>query len=109
MNKPVLISIALLGVVACSGRKDPPPAPPAAAAAPSRDQRKVEIEGLHVTIRGDGLVDLEGADRWGRPLDATYESVLFFKRAVPALSLNVTAAQAGRLSRLADELSGGPH
>lgn len=68
---------------------------------PWRPGQTREAPNLRATYGSDARIRLTGRDRWGRPLDVTFESPRFFADAIPALSRSLTDAQAMRLRQLA--------
>jgi hypothetical protein len=97
MTRALVFLIAIGSFAACSDR---PAAREPKAAAVAAPPRTVDAEGLRMTFHDDGTIDFKGVERWGRPLDATYESADWLKRALPALALSVTAKQRAALDRV---------
>lgn len=64
------------------------PAPPPANGNPSHSPPPI------VTRNPDGTVKLEGVDRWGQRIEATYESVEWLEKALPVLSRGLTDSNA---------------
>ncbi|MDP1914689.1 MAG: hypothetical protein Q8L14_00495 [Myxococcales bacterium] len=42
---------------------------------------------------------MKGADRWGKAIDVTYESVEWLKKAVPVVSRGLAPEQAAQLEK----------
>lgn len=81
----------------------PSPAPPPVPVTEQHDAR-----GIGVTFQSDGRVIVSGTNRWGRPLDATYASGEYFRRAVAVIEQQVTPEQAAALREIAEEHSADP-
>jgi hypothetical protein len=79
-----------------------PAAPAAPIAQPPKPGDRFDVHGLTVQFLEGGFVELRGRDRWGQPLDTTYESVDFFRKALPVLERSVSAEQAKGLRALLD-------
>ena len=77
------------------------PAPSAAAvvATPKRGE-PIDVHGISVTFREDGMVAVHGRDQFGSTIDTTYENVDFFRNALPVLSRSLTAEQSMGLREL---------
>ena len=61
---------------------------------------RVDVHGIGVAILEDGAIQLTGTDRWGSPLDTTYENIDFMRNALPVLERSVTPEQAASLRSL---------
>jgi hypothetical protein len=79
-----------------------PAAPAAPVAQPPKPGDRFDLQGLSVRFLDGGFVELRGRDRWGQPLDTTYESVDFLRKALPVLERSVSAEQAAGLRALLD-------
>lgn len=97
------------GAVDDSPARPPPPTIPtlpAAIDAASADvggqaNRVEDLGGIRVTFQASGRVSVAGADPWGGRLDTEFESVAFFRRAVPTLTRSMTPEQGVALRRVA--------
>lgn len=65
-------------------------------------------EDPHVELLPDGGVKLTGVDQWGGRMDTVYESMTYYKNAVPVLKRYVTAAQGEQLERFAAGITTAP-
>lgn len=98
------LSVALL-VVAVSCQRSPAPAAtpaPAASAAPVTVEPAAPPQGpapLALVRNSDGTVQLKGSDRWGKPIDVTYENVEWLKKAAPVVSRGLAPEQAAQLEK----------
>jgi hypothetical protein len=88
-----------------------PPAPPEpeapAAPAPPPLGTTRDLAGLRVTPNEDGTIRIEGTDRWGGDVSATYESVEFLAPALAVYERSLSEEQVAGLRALVDELRGG--
>ena len=93
----VALTIALL--VAC--QRDETDKRPATSAHPFGSEPRVgerlDVHGISVTFLDGGSIEVRGRDRWGQPLDTTYENRDFLRKALPVLERNITAEQANGL------------
>jgi hypothetical protein len=64
---------------------------------PQRVGERVDIHGISVAFVEGGHVEVRGRDRWGRPLDTTFENIDFLRRALPVLARSITDEQANGL------------
>jgi hypothetical protein len=93
-------------VVACQGcqrtERTPEPAPPLAApvAQQPKPGDRVDVHGITVKFLDGGTIELSGRDRWGNALDTTFETIEYFRNALPVLERSVTAEQAAGLRAL---------
>lgn len=75
-------------------------------ATPAKHQRAVantlNLHGLTVSYIDGARIHVAGDDRWGTPLDTTYESVEFLRNALPVLERSITAEQLADLRALID-------
>ncbi len=98
----ILSALALLGCQRNEGStaQAPPPAR-TAAAAPVVQQPKpgdrVDIHGIVVTYREAGVIEISGRDRWGNMLHSSYESIEFFREALPVIERSLATDQAAGL------------
>ncbi len=88
---PILtMPTALLLALSCQRSPAPAATPaPAASAEPVAVKPADPPQGpvpLALVRNGDGTVQLKGADRWGKPIDVTYENVEWLKKAAPVVS-----------------------
>lgn len=74
-------------------------ATPPAATRPKPGDR-VDVHGIVVRFLDSGAVEITGRDRWGNPVDTTYESVEFLRNALPVLERSVSPEQAAGLKAL---------
>lgn len=99
MYRGVEITVVLALLVGCQRnealpRKEPVPSDASHVADASG---RVDIDGLTVTFLDGGLIQLTGLDRWGKPLDTTYESAEYLRKALPVLERSITVSQAADL------------
>lgn len=78
----------------------PPVTPSLAASSRPKPGDVVDVHGISVRFLDGGTIELAGPDRWGAPLDTTYESIAFLRDALPALERSVTPEQAVGLRAL---------
>jgi hypothetical protein len=92
------IAVALALLVGCQRNEARPRNAPAPSDARVADASgSVDVDGLTVTFLDGGLIQLSGLDRWGKPLDTTYESAEFLRKALPVLERSITVSQAADL------------
>jgi len=60
----------------------------------------IDVHGISVTFLNGGTIELAGPDRWGVPLDTTYENADFLRDALPVLERSMTTEQAAGLRAL---------
>lgn len=91
-------AVALLALLlaGCQRNEQSSPAP-AAHTVPKNEAKQLDLDGIVVTFRDDGSVELHGRDRWGAPLDTTYENVTYLRGALPVLERSLTPLQASML------------
>ncbi len=80
-------------------KSEPAPAKPAVVAMPKRGS-PVDVHGITVTFRDDGMVAIQGRDQFGNTIDTVYENVDFFRNALPVLDRSLTAEQSMGLREL---------
>lgn len=109
MRTRLLLALCLLPAACENGKpkaKDnsPPPltpAKPAAAAPPPATVPVTDLGGgVTVSFNPDGSVQITGKAVWGDPLDARYESVDYFLKAVPVIERGLGPDQAKALRDL---------
>lgn len=97
------ISFALVLCAACQREESPPAEPPRGLALPPPVRPKpgdvVELLGLTVKYLDHGAIQIIGNDLWGAPLDTTYESPEYLRKALPTLERSLAPAQAAALRR----------
>jgi hypothetical protein len=93
--------LALLGCQRTKTVKSQPAAAPTTPVAftPKRGE-PVDVHGIVVTFRDDGMVAIRGRDRFGTPLDTVYENVEFLRNALPVLERSLTVDQSVGLREL---------
>jgi len=98
--------VAVAGMLAMAGcqrtepaRTQPAPAAAPVAATPKRGE-PIDVHGIVVTFRDDGMVEIRGRDQFGHAVDTTYENVEFFRNALPVLDRSLTTEQAVGLREL---------
>ena|SRR5438477_12306575 len=94
--KRALFIAAALAACARSGSPDAGAAPREQGSPAHPPAGEAIGAGLFIERNPNGSLTLSGTDRWGAPIDTTYESVEYFKAAVPVLqrSLSPEASQA---------------
>ena len=96
---PIVIALS----AACQ-RKDDRAAPPPSETSRASDAGHadlIDVHGITVRFLADGGVQIRGNDRWGNSFDATYESLEYFRGALPVLERSVTPEQAAGLRKIA--------
>jgi hypothetical protein len=88
----LLRSAVIAWLVACQ-----PTDPPAHRAPPPKPADFVDADGIALEFRSDATIHLTGIDRWGAPIDTTYESIAFLRAALPTLDRSLTPAQMARV------------
>jgi len=93
--------LALLGCQRTESDNSQPAAATTApvAVAPKRGE-PVDVHGIVVTFRDDGMIAIRGRDRFGNALDTVYENVEFFRNALPVLDQSLTVDQSMGLREL---------
>lgn len=103
MNTRLIALFATLLMAASCQRSPAPAATPApASAAPVAAKPAAPPEGpvpLALVRNSDGTVQLKGSDRWGKPIDVTYENVEWLKKAVPVVSRGLAPEQVAQLEK----------
>ncbi len=64
-----------------------------------------DVDGIRVTREPSGRITVRGNDRWGRPIDVTYEDETYFRNAVPTFALSVSETQAAKLRTLSEHIT----
>lgn len=99
----IALFAALLTALSCQRSPAPAASPaPAVSAQAVAAKPAAPPEGpvpLALVRNSDGTVQLKGADRWGKPIDVTYESVEWLKKAVPVVSRGLAPEQAAQLEK----------
>lgn len=90
--------LALLGCQRTESAKSEPPV--AHVAVPPKPGGPVDVDGIVVTFRDDGMIAIRGRDRFGNVLDTVYENIDFFRNALPVLDRSLTADQSMGLQEL---------
>ena len=92
--------LALLGCQRTEPTKSQPAATPAPVAAAPKRGEPIDVHGISVTFREDGMVAVHGRDQFGSAIDTTYENVDFFRNALPVLARSLTTEQSIGLREL---------
>jgi hypothetical protein len=71
--------------------------PPPAHNVDKIEAKQLDLDGIVVSFRDGGSVELHGRDRWGAPVDTTYENVTYLRDALPVLERSLTPLQASML------------
>ena len=111
-----VVAASSLSACTCSGSRDPSPAvrdasqETAAQAGTTLHPESVPTEGpsaeepptLAVDVSPSGTVRVRARDRWGQPVDTTFENATFLSRALPTLERALTP---GQMTQLRAELA----
>ena len=101
----VVVLLTLIALLGCQRKESAPADPPKGLEPVPRPQlrpgERVDVHGLTVKMLDGGVIELTGKDRWGAPLDTTYENIEFLRNALPVLERSVTPEQAAGLQMLA--------
>ena len=99
---PCLFALAgVLALLGCQRTETDKSEPPAAhVAVTPKPGGPVDVDGIVVTFRDDGMIAIRGRDRFGHALDTVYENIDFFRNALPVLDRSLTADQSMRLQEL---------
>lgn len=81
-----------------AGPVDVPP-PPRVSVDAGTPQRVVTLAGLTLSYFPGGMLRFRGTDLWGASFDTLYESMDFFRRAVPTIEHTITREQTVALRR----------
>lgn len=99
----IALTAALLMALSCQRSPAPAATPaPAGSAQAVAAKPAAPPEGpvpLSLVRNSDGTVQVKGADRWGKAIDVTYESVEWLKKAVPVVSRGLAPEQAAQLEK----------
>jgi hypothetical protein len=79
---------------------------PALPPAPLPRDRDRDVHGLTVKVNADDTIQVRGADRWGAPLETTYETAVFLRDALPTLERSLTPEQVAGLRTIVEEIQG---
>lgn len=107
---PMIRSLAFAALVFVGCQQAREAAPPSGVAAESSEERLVPPPAAKVTTpadappptvtrSADGTVKLEGLDRWGNRIEATYESVDWLEKALPVLARGLSEQNAAELEK----------
>jgi hypothetical protein len=91
-------ALALLGCQRTESARSQPPA--AHVAVTPKPGGPVDVDGIVVTFRDDGMIAIHGRDRFGNVVDTVYENIEFFRNALPVLDRSLTAEQSMGLQEL---------
>jgi hypothetical protein len=103
MLRLAIVSVLLLG---CQRQEQPAESAPSSrvTTAPRVQAPKpgepIDVHGIVVTFRQDGMIEIRGRDTWGNAIDAVYENIEFFRKALPVIDKGLTADQAMGLQGL---------
>ena len=99
----MLLPVALLVGCQRDGRAEPPVVQASALviAPVNEPMGPVVVHGIIVKFLDGGLIALSGRDQWGNAFDTTYESLEFFRKALPVLERSITAEQVSGLRTIA--------
>ena len=104
MQPRVFVIASALALLGCQrterARSQPPAATTAPVAVTPKRSEPVDVHGIVVTFRDDGMIAIRGRDRFGHALDTVYENIDFFRNALPVLDRSLTADQSMRLQAL---------
>lgn len=104
MTARVFAIASTLALVSCQRTERAKSEPAAAKTAPVGVTLKpgapVDVHGIIVTLRDDGMIAIHGRDRFGNALDTVYENVEFFRNALPVLDGSLTIDQSAGLRQL---------
>ena len=97
----IVVVVALLGCQRNEPRSEPATTTTTAFGSPTaKRDAPIDVHGITVTFRADGMVAIQGRDRFGNALDTVYENVDFFRKALPVLDRSLTAEQSTGLRDL---------
>lgn len=100
-----MLLVGLACLAACQRTADENPGPPAhVVEVPGEDAQhqrpSMDVQGILVTFRDDGTIQIRGRDRWGNGIETSYENAQFFRQALPVLERSLTPGQVQGLQAL---------
>jgi hypothetical protein len=99
-----IVAVLVTGCQQGESHGSPPRPVPQAAAKPATltPGDRIVVDGIGLELFENGELRLIGKDRWGKPLDTTYENIEFLRKALPVLERSLMPIQAAKLRALVD-------